>query len=117
MGDLEIFADPFFEKVFINIFDYSLLHGEKVTEIRVTFNEQKEGGILLIADNGIGIPAARKERIFEYSGKEAGSNLFLSREILSITSLSIRENGVEGQGARFEILIPADAWRHGNNSD
>ena len=59
-GDLEIFADPFFEKVFINIFDYSLLHGEKVTEIRVTFHEQKEGGILLITDNGIGIPASSK---------------------------------------------------------
>jgi PAS domain S-box-containing protein len=115
--DLEIFADPFLEKVFINIFDYTLLRGEKVTEIKVTFHERKEGGVLLIADNGIGIPVSLKERIFEYSGKDAGSNLFLSREILSITGLSIRENGEQGQGARFEILVPDVAWRQGNNSD
>ena len=55
-GDLEIFADPFFEKVFVNIFDYSLLHGEKLTEIRVTSHERKNGGTLLITDNGIGVP-------------------------------------------------------------
>jgi PAS domain S-box-containing protein len=116
-ADLEIFADPFLEKVFINIFDYTLLHGEKVTEIKVTFHEHREGGILMIADNGIGIPVSLKERIFEYSGKDAGSNLFLSREILSITGLSISENGEQGQGARFEIHVPAVAWRQGDNSD
>jgi len=115
-GDLEIFADPFLEKVFINIFDFSLLRGEKVTEIIVTFDEQKERGVLMITDNGIGIPASRKERIFEYSGKEAGFNLFLSREILSITGLSIRENGEEGKGAKFEILVPGNTWRTGNGS-
>ena len=114
-GDLEILADPFLEKVFINIFDYSLLHGKNVTEIRVTFQEQDGNGVILITDNGAGIPALRKERIFEYSGKDAGFNLFLSREILSITGLSIREDGVEGSGAKFEILVPGDIWRMRNN--
>jgi PAS domain S-box-containing protein len=112
-GDLEIFADPFLEKVFINIFDYSIFRGEKVTEISVKFNEQDGNGVLLITDNGIGIPASRKEHIFQYSGKEAGFNLFLSREILSITTLSISEQGEEGKGARFEILVPAHMWRQG----
>jgi signal transduction histidine kinase len=115
-GDLEIFADPFLEKVFINIFDYSLLRGERVTEVAVTFHEQEEGGVLLFTDNGVGIPASRKERIFEYSGKESGFNLFLSREILSISSISIQENGEEGTGARFEILVPGNTWRMGNGS-
>ena len=116
-GDLDIFSDPFLEKVFSNIFDYSLLRGESVTEISVTFQEQGEWGALIITDNGAGVPASGKEHIFEYSGKETGSNLFLSREILSITGLSIRENGEEGTGARFEILVPGNAWRIGNNSD
>ncbi len=115
-GALDIFVDPFLEKVFINIFDYSLLRGEKVTEISVTFQEQGERGVLVITDNGVGVPASRKERIFEYSGKETGFNLFLSREILSITGLSIRENGEEGTGARFEILVPGNTWRMGNGS-
>ncbi len=116
-GNLEILADPFLEKVFINIFDYSLLRGEKVTGITVTFHEEAEGGVILITDNGLGVPASGKERIFEYSGKDAGFNLFLSREILSITGLTIRENGEEGKGARFEILVPGNTWRMGNNSD
>jgi PAS domain S-box-containing protein len=115
-GDLEIFADPFLEKVFINIFDFSLLRGENVSEIAVTFSESEGNGILLITDNGAGIPTSRKERIFEYSGKEAGFNLFLSREILSITGLSIRECGKEGSGARFEIMVPDNFWRMGSNS-
>jgi signal transduction histidine kinase len=116
-GDLDIFSDPFLEKVFSNIFDYSLLRGKSVTEISVTFQEQGEWGALIITDNGAGVPASGKEHIFEYSGKETGSNLFLSREILSITGLSIRETGEEGTGARFEILVPGNAWRIGNNSD
>lgn len=114
-GNLEILADPFFEKVFINIFDYSLLRGENVTEIAITFHKQEEeGGVLLVTDNGAGVPASGKKRIFEYSGKDAGFNLFLSREILSITGLSIQENGEEGKGARFEILVPGNTWRNGN---
>lgn len=116
-GRVEVLADPFLEKVFINIFDYSMLHGERVTEITVSFYEQAGSGVLLITDNGVGIPASGKERIFEYSGKEAGYNLFLSREILSITGLSIREMGEEGKGARFEILLPPDTWRPGNGPD
>ena len=116
-GKIEILADPFLEKVFINIFDYSLHHGENVTGITVTFHEQGENGVILITDNGMGIPVSGKESIFEYSGKEAGFNLFLSREILSITGISIRENGEEGKGSRFEILVPGSIWRTGNNSE
>ena len=115
-GKLEILADPFLEKVFINIFDYSLLRGENVTEIAVTFHKQGEEGTLLVTDNGVGVPASGKKRIFEYSGKDAGFNLFLSREILSITGLCIQENGEEGKGARFEILIPGNTWRNGIGS-
>jgi len=31
---------------------------------------------------------------------------FPPKEILSITGLSIRETGVDGEGARFGILVP-----------
>ncbi|MEI7649966.1 MAG: hypothetical protein WCJ47_09710 [Methanomicrobiales archaeon] len=40
--------------------------------------------------------------------------LFLSREILAITGITLRENGEPGKGARFEITVPKGAWRIGS---
>ena len=47
------------------------------------------------------------------TGKNTGYGLFLTREILGITGLSIEENGEPGQGCRFEILVPHGAYRFG----
>ncbi|MFY9800769.1 MAG: ATP-binding protein, partial [Methanoregula sp.] len=72
-----------------------------------------DGITILIEDNGPGIPASSKEKIFErgYNGRD-GSGLFLVREILSITGIAIQETGTEGVGARFEILVPKGAYRY-----
>jgi hypothetical protein len=40
-----------------------------------------------------------------------GFGLFLAREILGTTGLTIRETGTFGTGARFEIMIPGDLYR------
>jgi hypothetical protein len=37
--------------------------------------------------------------------------MYLSREILAITGITIRETGEPGKGARFEINVPDGAWR------
>jgi hypothetical protein len=37
--------------------------------------------------------------------------LFLSREILTITGITIIENGIPGKGSRFEITVPKGAYR------
>ena len=44
-------------------------------------------------------------------GKFTGLGLYLCREILSITGISIKETGREGNGARFEITIPEGKFR------
>ena len=63
-------------------------------------------------DDGDGVHAGEKERLFNRGfGKNTGLGLFLSREILSITGITITENGVPGKGARFEITVPKGAWR------
>jgi len=43
--------------------------------------------------------------------QHTGSGLFLCREILSITGITITENGTPGKGARFEITVPKGAYR------
>jgi len=53
-----------------------------------------------------------KDRIFEKGfGKNTGFGLYLSRELLSIAGITIRETGEEGVGARFEMILPPGSWR------
>jgi hypothetical protein len=37
--------------------------------------------------------------------------MFLSREILGITGITIKETGEEGTGVRFEITVPKEDCR------
>ncbi|MGA2161774.1 MAG: PAS domain S-box protein [Methanoregula sp.] len=112
VGDLEIFADAGFPKVFVKLIENALIHGKHVTRIRFSYRETENGLVLSCDDNGVGIPEASKERIFrrEYF-RNTGYGLFLIVEILSITGLSIRETGTPGSGARFEIHVPKGSYR------
>jgi len=113
LNGLEIYADPLLEKVFFNLIDNSRRHGERVTSISFSFITNDKNIVTLIyEDNGTGVQDTDKERIFEKGfGKNTGFGLFLSREILAITELSIKETGIYGKCARFEILIPLEKYR------
>jgi signal transduction histidine kinase len=110
---LEVFADPLLEKVFENLIDNSRRHGERVRRISfATLQYGLDYIALVYEDDGVGVHEEDKERIFEKGfGKNTGLGLFLTREILSITGLTIKESGVYGKGARFEILVPKGKYR------
>lgn len=113
-GSLEIFADPMFSKVCFNLMENALRHGERVSQIRVSFEQTPEHGILIFEDDGVGVPMDEKKKIFDRGfGKNTGFGLFLSAEILSLTGMTIRETGEAGKGARFEITIPNGGFRLG----
>jgi len=113
VSDVELFADPLIEKVFYNLMENSLRHGERVTRMDFSSRESENGLVLTFCDNGVGISDADKTRLFQKGfGKHTGLGLFLSREILAITEITITENGEPGRGARFEITVPIGAWRH-----
>ncbi|MFA4861159.1 ATP-binding protein [Methanoregula sp.] len=109
---IEVYADPLLEKVFYNLIDNSLRHGEHVTEITIWSEEEADGADIIFEDNGAGIPDPQKEKIFrrEYF-KNTGFGLFLTREILAITNLTITETGTCGKGARFVIHAPRETFR------
>jgi PAS domain S-box-containing protein len=110
--NLEIFADPWLRKVFSNLIDNTLRYAEHVTKISVSFRESENGLDLFFEDNGVGIPFDEKEKIFERGyGKNIGYGLFMVREILAITELTIRETGEPGKGARYEIHVPKRYYR------
>jgi PAS domain S-box-containing protein len=111
-ADLDVFADPLIIKVFFNLLDNSIRHGQRVTEIRVSSHRAGENMVMVWEDNGIGIGTDDKERIFERGfGKNTGLGMFLVREILSLTGITITETGEPFAGARFEMVVPRGVWR------
>ena len=111
VGELEVYADPMLEKVFFNIMDNTHRHAE-AKEMRISFEDKGDEGILLIEDDGKGVPENEKEFIFKRGyGKNTGFGLYMSREVLEITGIKIVENGEEGKGARFVITIPPHRFR------
>ncbi len=109
---LEIYADPLLEMVFLTLIHNVIQHARGATAISLYYRESEEGITLFFEDNGEGIPDDSKEMIFEREceGKKR-LGLFLSREILSITDITIHETGTHGRGARFELAVPKGAYR------
>lgn len=113
LDTVEIAADPLLRKVFFNLMDNTLRHGGgKLEKIRFFSREADTGLLIICEDDGEGIPVDEKEKIFERGyGRHTGYGLFLVREILSLTHISITETGEPGKGARFEISVPKGAWQ------
>ncbi|MGA2912488.1 MAG: PAS domain S-box protein [Methanoregula sp.] len=111
-GGLEVFADPLLERVFYNIVANAVEHGNQVSVVRLSTTELPDCLVIQIEDDGIGIPPHDKETIFRKGfGKNTGLGLFLSREILSITNITIKESGEFQHGARFEMCVPKGIYR------
>ena len=109
---LEVLADAMLEKVFYNLLDNSMRHGGDIRKVTLHHEVLPEGLLLLWEDDGVGVPDDVKELIFERGfGRNTGMGMFLIREILAITGISIRESGVAGRGARFELLVPPECYR------
>ncbi len=107
-----VYADPLFGKVIYNLADNAIRHGKNMDCIRFDYAEDPDGLLISVEDNGTGIPPDQKEKIFRRGyGKGSGLGLFLVREILSITGIHIRETGMPGKGARFEIKVPSGSYR------
>jgi signal transduction histidine kinase len=112
-ADPEVYADPLFEKVFYNLIDNALRYGgDQMKTIWISSREINTGLKIVCEDDGVGISAEDKKKLFTRGfGKNTGLGLFLSREILAITGITIIENGTPGKGARFEIAVPRGMWR------
>ena len=108
----EVFADPLVAKVFYNLMDNAVRYGGRITTIRFSVQDRNSDRIIVCEDDGEGVARSDKEKIFDRGfGKNTGLGLALSREILSITGITIRETGEPGKGARFELTVPKGMWR------
>ncbi|AGB02714.1 sensor histidine kinase [Methanoregula formicica] len=113
--DMEIYADPLLEKVFYYLISNSLKYGgPKLTQIRIYRKKADDKMVILFEDDGVGISQEKKGYLFPKewgSRKHAGYGLFLIRETLGVTGITIWESGTPGQGARFEIAVPKGVFR------
>ena len=114
----DVYADLMLGHVFSNLLDNSVRHsGGAVVRVRIGAEETDEGLVVVFEDDGTGIPLEEKEVIFERGvGKNTGLGLFLAREILALTGIAVRETGVPGRGARFELVVPPGAFRSGDGT-
>lgn len=107
-----LLADPQIVKAFAYLFDNAVRHGKRTTAITLSLQHGSDGYILAVSDDGEGVRDSDKERIFERGfGKYSGWGLFVTREILAAGGMAIRETGSAGNGARFEITVPAASLR------
>jgi signal transduction histidine kinase len=104
---LTVMADSLLRQLFYNLIDNTLKYGEKVSRIRVYYEEEAEQLKLVYEDDGVGIPEKEKEKIFrdEY-GRGTGYGLYLIRKICENYDWTIQETGVLGKGAQFTMTIP-----------
>ena len=106
---VEVFADPLISKVFHNLMQNATQHGGDVTTVRFWLEEVDGVYMVVCQDDGVGISLEMKDRLFtKGAGTGQGFGLFLCREILAITRITITEEGLPGGGARFVLTMPVD---------
>ena len=117
-NNIEVYADPLLGKVFYNLLENAVKHGEKTSAIQFSYRQSGTKLTIICEDNGVGIDSETKNHLFERGyGKNHGYGLFLIREILAITRITIDECGEPGSGARFEITIPKGMYRFNGNKN
>jgi len=113
LPQVEVWADPMLERALFNLIQNSVNHAVGMTRLSVLSVIDENTLRVIVQDNGPGIPKDDKLAIFRQTWhRRHGHGLFLVREILDLTAITITETGVPGEGARFEIIVPPGAWRY-----
>jgi len=111
--NIEIYADRLLEKAFFYMIDNALKHGgEHLSRVRFTSHMAESSLVIVCEDDGAGISPTKKGSLFpEEYGRHVGYGLFFVKQILAETGIMVREAGLPGKGARFEIHVPAGEYR------
>ena len=105
-------------RVLVNLLDNAVKYGPSGQTVEVMVGERDGWGVLVVSDEGPGVPSSDKERIWEsferlerdQSGPTAGSGIGLSivRRLVQQMGGTVVVNEAEGGGARFEVRLPAE---------
>jgi two-component system phosphate regulon sensor histidine kinase PhoR len=116
-SDFSLRADKLhITSVIFNLLDNALKYSKTAPSIRVDVVAEAQQLVLSVADNGIGIPAAYREKIFEkffrvptgdhHDVKGYGLGLSYVSYVLQRQGGGISVESREGAGSRFIVRIP-----------
>jgi len=116
-GDTHIKGDRLhLLSVVFNLLDNALKYSKGNAAIQVTIKEEPSGIVMKVTDNGIGIPAAYKEKIFEkffrvpagdtHNAKGHGLGLSYIAQVVRQHKGTITVDSHEGIGSTFTIMLP-----------
>lgn len=102
--------------VVFNLLDNSLKYGKENPAIHINLEEKEKTVQLTIADNGIGIPAEYKDKVFEkffriphgdtHNAKGYGLGLSYTAHVIKKHKGTITVESREAEGATFIITLP-----------
>jgi len=112
LPDLFVYADRQMERVFFRLFENAAQSKYPPQSIHIFSRAEAERLVIAVEYEGPGISQENKERIFELEGVDPGlRGLFIIREILSLTEITLVETGEPGKEVRFEMRIPPVSYR------
>ena len=107
---LKVLADSFLRQMFYNFVDNTRKYGKKTTTVKIHYELSGPDKLELIyEDDGVGISAENKSRLFSEgfsTGSTTGFGLFLISRMMDVYGWQIQEVGEPGKGAKFLITIP-----------
>lgn len=97
-----------------NLVDNAIQYTPSGGEVTVSIMQEKDRALLVVEDNGIGIPPSEREQVFERfhrvsdsHGIGCGLGLAIVREIVQAHGAEISlDSGATGQGTRVQVSFP-----------
>ncbi|KUK23541.1 MAG: Histidine kinase [Thermotoga sp. 47_83] len=128
---VEAHVDPTrIKQVLLNLLNNGVKYSKKDAPdkyVKVILDEKDGGVLIIVEDNGIGIPDHAKDRIFEqfyrvdssltYEVPGTGLGLAITKEIVELHGGRIWVESEVGKGSRFFVWIPKDRAGEDNRQD
>jgi signal transduction histidine kinase len=104
------------KQVIVNLLDNAIKYTPKGGDISLRVQAQDDQAILVVQDNGIGIPAASLPHVFERFFRAdqarsreiggAGLGLAIVHSICAAHRGRVEVESTEGKGSRFKVILP-----------
>lgn len=114
--NFEVYQDPIrLEQIIINLLDNALKYSEDGTDVRIEAFQETDKIVIVVTDEGIGIPTEEQEKIFEklyrveksrsrtYGG--TGLGLAIVKELVYLHGGTISVKSKPGKGSTFTVKI------------
>lgn len=104
------------DQVLLNLLDNAVKYSPAGGTVRVTLAARRGQALLTVADEGIGVPAAQLDSLFEPFARAAnalapdygglGLGLYIARRIVEQHGGRIWAESAEGRGSAFHVTLP-----------